>query len=111
MGQHDEARSRNDTTTVHSIKTEIIPTMRSVGKAYPDEESKHEWHKKADAYERGNYKEKEHILMPLAKGLGILIATPFALAEGAIFADGAIVYGAGKTAEGVGNILTGGTFQ
>lgn len=111
MKQCEEARSRNDTTAIHSIEIKIVSTMRSVGDAYPDEESKQEWHEKADAYERGNDEEKEHILMPLAKGLAILIATPFAVAGGAIFAAGAIVYGAGKTVEGVGNVLTGGAFQ
>ncbi|KAF8603615.1 hypothetical protein BDV93DRAFT_606615 [Ceratobasidium sp. AG-I] len=107
----DEARSHNDTAAVHSIEIKIAATMRSLGDAYPDEKSKREWREKADAYEQGNDAEKEHIPMPLAKGLGILIATPFAVAGGAIFAAGAIVYGAGKTVEGLGNTLTGGAFQ
>ncbi|KAF8603614.1 hypothetical protein BDV93DRAFT_556312 [Ceratobasidium sp. AG-I] len=111
MKQRDEARSHNDTAAVHSIEIKIAATMRSLGDAYPDEESKREWREKADAYEQGNDVEKEHILMPLAKGLGILIATPFAVAGGAIFAAGAIVYGAGKTVEGLGNTLTGGAFH
>ncbi|KAH7323404.1 hypothetical protein B0J17DRAFT_683331 [Rhizoctonia solani] len=85
--------------------------MHKVGDAYPDEESKDAWHAKASQYESSSTEEKENILMPLAKGLGILIATPFAVAGGAIFAAGGILYGAGKTIQGVGNILTGGAFK
>ncbi|KAF8603612.1 hypothetical protein BDV93DRAFT_155774 [Ceratobasidium sp. AG-I] len=111
MEQREEARVRGDQVATCVIDNRIVATMRLVGDAYPAGETRIEWYRKADVYERGNTEEKEHILMPLAKGLGILIATPFALAAGVIFAAGAIIYGAGKTVMGLGNLLTGGVFR
>jgi hypothetical protein len=109
--QRKVANNRGDEEAVKSIDQRIVATMRNVGDAYPDEASTVAWHEKADEYESGNAEKKESILMPLAQGLGILIATPFAVAGGAIFAAGGILYGAGKTIQGVGNLLTGGVFQ
>ncbi|CAE6471889.1 unnamed protein product [Rhizoctonia solani] len=106
-----DASNVGDEEQVKTIDQQIVSAMRSVGDAYPDQESKDAWHTKASQYESSSAEEKEDILMPLAKGLGILIATPFAVAGGAIFAAGGILYGAGKTIQGVGNILTGGVFN
>ncbi|CAE6437460.1 unnamed protein product [Rhizoctonia solani] len=106
-----EATNAGDEATVKALDQEIVSAMHSVGDAYPDEESKDAWHTKAKQYDSSSADEKENILMPLAKGLGILIATPFAVAGGAIFAAGGILYGAGKTIQGVGNLLTGGVFN
>lgn len=106
-----DAQSRGETAAVKAIDEQIVTTMRDVGDAYPDNESKAAWHAKADQYQSSDAEEKENILTPLAKGLGILIATPFAVAGGAIFAAGGILYGAGKTIQGIGNVLTGGVFQ
>jgi hypothetical protein len=109
--QRADAVRQGDQATVDSIEVKIVVTMRKVGDAYPDNESKSEWYKQAELFESGSSEEKEHILMPLTKGLGILIAAPFAVAGGAIFAAGGILYGAGKTIQGVGNLLTGGMLQ
>ncbi|CAE6455713.1 unnamed protein product [Rhizoctonia solani] len=106
-----DAADAGDEAQVKALDQQIVSAMHSVGDAYPDEESKNAWHAKASQYESSSVAEKENILMPLAKGLGILIATPFAVAGGAIFAAGGILYGAGKTIQGVGNILTGGVFN
>ncbi|CAE7221849.1 unnamed protein product [Rhizoctonia solani] len=106
-----DATNTGDHEQVTVLDQQIVSAMRSVGDAYPDEESKDAWHVKAKQYESGTEEEKDNILMPLAKGLGILIATPFAVAGGAIFAAGGILYGAGKTIQGVGNVLTGGVFK
>lgn len=111
MRQREEARALDDPVAIRAIEKRIVATMRLVGDAYPAGEARNEWHRRADAYERGNAEEREHILMPLAKGLGILIATPFAIVGGVIFAAGAILYGAGKTVMGLGHLLTGGAFQ
>ena len=111
MEQHGEARVRNDQVSICVIDRKIVAIMRLVGDAYPAGETRNEWYRKADVYEQGDAEEREHILMPLAKGLGIIIATPFALAGGVIFAAGAIVYGVGKTVMGLGSLLTGGVFR
>ncbi|QRV78454.1 hypothetical protein RhiJN_06469 [Ceratobasidium sp. AG-Ba] len=111
FAQRAEAVGQKNEPVIHEIDVNIVVKMRQIGDAYPDEESKSEWYEKADVFEKGNKQEKENILMPLAQGLGILIATPFAVAGGAIFAAGGILYGAGKTIQGVGNLLTGGVFQ
>ncbi|KDN46679.1 hypothetical protein RSAG8_04059, partial [Rhizoctonia solani AG-8 WAC10335] len=106
-----DATNLGDEEQVKALDQQIVSAMHSVGDAYPDEESKDAWHTKASQYESSSTEGKVNILMPLAKGLGILIATPFAVAGGAIFAAGGILYGAGKTIQGVGNILTGGVFN
>ncbi|GAB1524266.1 hypothetical protein RhiXN_06100 [Rhizoctonia solani] len=106
-----DADSKGDQAQVSALDREIVSAMHNVGNAYPDQESKDAWHAKASQYESSSAEEKENILMPLAKGLGILIAAPFAVAGGAIFAAGGILYGAGKTIQGVGNLLTGGVFN
>ncbi|CAE6360471.1 unnamed protein product [Rhizoctonia solani] len=106
-----DAADRGDKAQIAALDQQIVSAMHSVGNAYPDEESKDAWHAKASQYESSTAEERENILMPLAKGLGILIATPFAVAGGAIFAAGGILYGAGKTIQGVGNLLTGGVFN
>ncbi|KAJ1305628.1 hypothetical protein OPQ81_000625 [Rhizoctonia solani] len=106
-----EASDTGDEAQVKALDRQIVSAMHDVGNAYPDQESKDAWYAKAGQYESSSAEEKENILMPLAKGLGILIATPFAVAGGAIFAAGGILYGAGKTIQGVGNLLTGGVFN
>lgn len=111
MEQREGARARNDQAAVSTLENIIVTTMRRIGDAYPEGETRREWHGRANDFERSDPEEREHILMPLAKGLGILIATPFALAGGIIFAAGAIVYGAGKTVMGLGQLLTGGVFR
>ncbi|KAG9078270.1 hypothetical protein FRC06_008449 [Ceratobasidium sp. 370] len=92
--QRADAVHRGDMSAIHSIEVDIVSKMRQIGDTYPDTESKSEWYEKAEVFERGTDKDKENILMPLAQGLGILIAAPFAVAGGAIFAAGGILYGA-----------------
>ncbi|KAG8722054.1 hypothetical protein FRC08_007475 [Ceratobasidium sp. 394] len=93
--QHGEAVHRGDKSTVRSIEVNIVFKMRQLGDTYPDPESKSAWYEKAEVFEVGNDEDKKNILMPLAQGLGILIAAPFAVAGGAIFAAGGILYGVG----------------
>lgn len=47
----------------------------------------------------------------MKKGLFIIIAIPFAVAGGSIFAAGAVVYGAGLLIKGIGNVATLGFFS
>ncbi|KAG8695983.1 hypothetical protein FRC09_008815 [Ceratobasidium sp. 395] len=109
--ERDAAVHRDDKAAIQSIEVNIVVKMRQIGDTYPDAESKSEWYQKAKIFQDGSEKDKSDILKPLAQGLGILIAAPFAVAGGAIFAAGGILYGAGKTVVGVGNLLTGGVFQ
>ncbi|KAG8743063.1 hypothetical protein FRC10_000445 [Ceratobasidium sp. 414] len=111
FGQRADAVRRGGKSAARSIEINIVVKMRQIGDTYPDAESKSEWYKKAKVFEKGNDNDKENILMPLAQGLGILIAAPFVVAGGAIFAAGGILYGVGKTVLGVGNLLTGGVFR
>ncbi|GAB1527075.1 hypothetical protein RhiTH_010250 [Rhizoctonia solani] len=107
-----DARARDDQAELARIEERIVAAMRSVGDAYPEGETRRNWYRQADAFFNANDEEREHILLPIAKGLGILIAAPLALAfgiaGGAIFAAGSILYGAGKVVAGVGSLLTGG---
>jgi hypothetical protein len=113
------AVARGDQTAVNTLDTTIVASMQHVGDAYAtnannapaDQERVRQWHDMAGRFQAGGAEEREHILMPLAKGLGILIVTPFALAGGIIFAAGSIIYGAGKVVQGLGNLLTGGVFR
>lgn len=115
FNRRNEARQRNDNEELAQIDRQIPPAMRSIGDAYPDQERRTHWYRKADEYEKANPEEKEHILMPIAKGLGLLIAAPLALAAGIVggtlFAAGTILYGAGKVVQGLGGLLTGGYFR
>lgn len=110
-----EARRQGNIEELPHVDRQIPAAMRRIGDAYPDQQARAQWYRDADEFESANPEEREHILMPIAKGLGILIATPFVLAGGiaggAVFAAGAILYGAGKVVQGIGSLLTGGNFQ
>ncbi|CAE6441603.1 unnamed protein product [Rhizoctonia solani] len=110
-----EARNRHDQAEVARIDSHIAQAMRQVGDTYPNEETREHWYRQARDLENANEEEREHILMPIAKGLGILIAAPLALAfvivGGAVFTAGSILYGVGKVVIGVGSLLTGGMLR
>ncbi|KAG8770642.1 hypothetical protein FRC12_004145 [Ceratobasidium sp. 428] len=106
-----QASTQGDSARVTALDEQIGNAMRSIGQAYPAGENRTYWQNAADGFQAGNAQEKEHILMPIAKGLGIIIATPFALAGGVIFAAGAIVYGVGRVLIGLGDALTAGMFN
>lgn len=97
------------------IDRQIPVAMRDVGDAYHDQNTRRHWYQRAEEYERSPPDQREHILMPLARGLGILIATPFLLVGGIVggtlFAAGSILYGAGMAVKGLGTLLTGGFFR
>ncbi|QRV93231.1 hypothetical protein RhiJN_21249 [Ceratobasidium sp. AG-Ba] len=111
FGRRTEAATRQDEAALRAIDAQIVVQLRQIGDTYPSEESRSEWYSRARNFEGANAEEKENILKPLGQGLAILIATPFALVGGVIFAAGAILYGAGKTVLGIGNLLTGGVFR
>ncbi|KAG8697851.1 hypothetical protein FRC11_014807, partial [Ceratobasidium sp. 423] len=111
LDEREEARNRGDKTQVARIEEDIAPAMRRVGDSYHNEETRANWYRQAEDLENANPEQREHILMPIAKGLGILIAAPLALAfgivGGVIFTAGSILYGAGKLVQGLGTLLTG----
>jgi hypothetical protein len=113
MQQRAEAMNRGDAAAVNALDIRIVALMLRIGDLYAsaDEERGRHWHDMAGRFQQGGAEEREHILMPLAKGLGIIIATPFVLAGGIIFAAGSILYGAGKAVQGIGNLLTLGQFR
>ncbi|KAJ7058750.1 hypothetical protein C8F01DRAFT_1147103 [Mycena amicta] len=78
--------------------------MRDLAAHHPTLEDRTRWAVKADELEKAPDGEKEHILMDIGKGLGLIIALPFILAGG-------ILYGVGLFVKGVGNILTGGIMR
>ncbi|KAG8736239.1 hypothetical protein FRC12_017719 [Ceratobasidium sp. 428] len=107
----EQANAQGNTASVAALDEQISDIMRSISQAYPAGENRTYWQNTHRNFQAGSAQDKEHILMPIAKGLGIIIATPFALAGGVIFAAGAILYGVGKTVLGLGNMLTFGAFQ
>ncbi|KAG8743062.1 hypothetical protein FRC10_000444 [Ceratobasidium sp. 414] len=106
-----DAVAQGNQAEVAAIDIQIVNALRGLGDAEPNAAERERWHNLADNFQAGNAEEKEHILMPIAKGLGIIIAIPFAVAGGVIFAAGSILYGAGKVVQGLGSVLTGGTFR
>ena len=54
---------------------------------------------------------RESIFFDIAKGFGLLVLTPVALALAALFGAGAILYGVGKLISGLGHLLTLGRFR
>ncbi|KAH7332991.1 hypothetical protein B0J17DRAFT_677140 [Rhizoctonia solani] len=110
-----EARKRGDQAELALVEERITLAMRRVGDEYPEGEIRGGWYSKAEAFFKAKGDEKDHILMPIAKGLGLLIAAPLALAGGIVVGvvatAGTVLYGVGKVVQGVGSVLTGGWFR
>ncbi|KAJ3499928.1 hypothetical protein NLJ89_g10010 [Agrocybe chaxingu] len=106
------ARSQSNATAVRNIDSQIPSAMCTVGDAYPDQETRRHWYKRAEDYENACPEQKEHIMKPPLEGLGMLIAAPLVLAGGVVvgsaYTAGAILVGAGKLIRGLGSLLTGG---
>jgi hypothetical protein len=118
LNQRNEAGNQQDQATVRQVERQIPAAMRRIGDAYllsANTETYQNWYRQAEEFERANPEEREHILMPIAKGLGLLIAAPLALAfgivGGAVFTAGSILYGVGKVVQGLGSLFTGGLFD
>ncbi|KAG9086512.1 hypothetical protein FRC07_013066, partial [Ceratobasidium sp. 392] len=106
-----DASARGDTVELAATDEQIACAIQPISQACPEGENRTYWQNTLQKPPTRNAQDKENILMPLAKGLGILFAAPLALAGGAIFASGAILYGVGKVLEGLGNLLTFGVLR
>jgi hypothetical protein len=111
LREYREAKASNDPDAIRLAENLVVAAMRRVAQIHPDPEERQHWMQRATDFVEADDKGKEHILEGLGKGLLILLATPFAVAAGAVFAAGAIVYGAGKVIGGIGQVLTFGKLK
>ncbi|KAJ7047890.1 hypothetical protein C8F04DRAFT_1387045 [Mycena alexandri] len=79
----------------------IVDSMRDLGASHSDPKVQAYWNRRADAFERAPDADRKSILLDIGRGLGILIAAPFAIA-------GAVLIGTGMLLKASGNFLTGG---
>ncbi|TDL26895.1 hypothetical protein BD410DRAFT_782986 [Rickenella mellea] len=86
----------------------VVIAMENLARVHPDPEVQREWAERAARFTQANNRpEKETILRGMLKGAGmILVVTPAAIAAGAVFATGFLVYGIGKVTVGIGHLLT-----
>lgn len=111
MLEYEGSKQRGDESRMNTLARQIVENMRRLGEIHVDTAVREDFRRRADLFERGNTEQRSHILADVGTGLLIILATPFAIAGGAIVAAGAIVYGAGTLVKGIGNVLTGGIFQ
>jgi hypothetical protein len=111
MAQYTGARSRGDEALSNTLAHRIVEAMQRLAQTHPDPRVREHWREKAIEFAAADETDREHILADIGKGLLILLATPFALAGGVLFAAGAIVYGVGTFVKGLGNLATGGVFR
>lgn len=104
------AKKDNKKATKNAIDS-VVDAMQKVGDSHCDPPVREHWYAKAEAFGKGNDEEREGMLTDIGKGLLILLATPFLLVGGVLFAAGAIIYGVGSVVKGLGNLVTGGVFQ
>lgn len=100
-----DARKRNDTATTKVLEPQIVALMIRIGDACPSESGRQHWYDRAQALQSSSEEEKEHIMLSIAKGLGIILLTPFVVVGGII---GGAVFAAGKGVHGLGSRLTSG---
>ncbi|KAH9949831.1 hypothetical protein B0H21DRAFT_69545 [Amylocystis lapponica] len=105
---YKDAKSTGDKEEADRAADAIPEYMHRAADIHPDHDVKAKMNKDADEFANADEKTRESMLHPLAKGLLILLATPFALVGAALFAAGGIVYGTAKVLEGVGKGLAAG---
>ncbi|CAE6423951.1 unnamed protein product [Rhizoctonia solani] len=99
----NNARRRGDTATAKTLESQAIVLMRRIGDACPSESGKQHWYDRAQALQSSSEDEKEHVMLAIAKGLGIILLTPFVLVGGIV---GGAVFAAGKGVHDLGTRLT-----
>ncbi|KAH7338389.1 hypothetical protein B0J17DRAFT_768512 [Rhizoctonia solani] len=98
----NNARRRGDTATAKTLESQAIILMRRIGDACPSESGKQHWYDRAQALQNSSEDEKEHVMLAIAKGLGIILLTPFVLVGGIV---GGAVFAAGKGVHDLGTRL------
>ncbi|KEP49453.1 putative transmembrane protein [Rhizoctonia solani 123E] len=98
----NNARRRGDMATAKTLEPQAVSLMRRIGDACPSEPGKQHWYDRAQALQNSNDEEKEHVMLAIAKGLGIILLTPFVLVGGII---GGAVFAAGKGVHDLGSRL------
>ncbi|TDL26909.1 hypothetical protein BD410DRAFT_763097 [Rickenella mellea] len=108
LDAYDELkRSPNpDASSIHEAEECVVAAMRRLAEIHPDPKVKKQWTERAHAFANADDDHKLDVLKDIGKGVAILLATPFMLAGGVVFAAGAIVYGVGQIVVGLGNLLT-----
>jgi hypothetical protein len=101
----NKARQRKDMAAVRSLEPQVIALMIRIGDACPNESGKQHWYERAQALQNSSEEEKEHIMLSIAKGLGIILLTPFVVVGGII---GGAVFAAGKGVQELSSRLTAG---
>ncbi|KAF7306214.1 MFS general substrate transporter [Mycena indigotica] len=86
------------------LQKEIIKLMRQLADTHPEPCERKRWEEQADNLDNATEEEREHILLDIGKGLGLILVLPF------LFAGG-VLYGVGLFVKGVGNLLTGGAIK
>ncbi|KAJ7649574.1 hypothetical protein DFH06DRAFT_555452 [Mycena polygramma] len=99
--KYDRAKKRGDEAKVKRLEGGIWAATRALAEGAKDPKIRAEWEKKADNFKTAADGEKENVLMDIAKGLGLIVASPFILAGG-------VLYGVGLVTKGLGDLLTGG---
>ncbi|GAB1521128.1 hypothetical protein RhiTH_004219 [Rhizoctonia solani] len=99
----NDARRRGDTATSRTLEPQAVALMRRIGDACPSESGKQHWYDRAQALQNSSEEEKEHVMLAIAKGLGIILLTPFVLVGGIV---GGAVFAAGKGVHDLGSRLT-----
>ncbi|KAK7682834.1 hypothetical protein QCA50_014218 [Cerrena zonata] len=108
---YQDARKRKDNDVAAQHSERVHQLMLKAAEVHPDPTVKEKFKKDAEEWNKGDNKLKDIMSHPFVQGLAILLAAPFALAGGALFAAGALVYGTGKLIVGLGDALTFGQFR
>ncbi|KAF7336384.1 MFS general substrate transporter [Mycena venus] len=95
---------RDNSATTKRLLRNIPQQMRLLGLSQSDPQVCEDWMKKADEFEAASPKRKHNMLLDIAKGLGLMIVSPF------LFVGG-FIYGYGMMMKGIGNLLSGGTMS
>ncbi|KAJ1305102.1 hypothetical protein OPQ81_000141 [Rhizoctonia solani] len=94
----NNARRRGDAATARTLESQAIILMRRIGDACPSDSGRQHWYDRAQALQDSSEEEKEHIMLGIAKGLGIILLTPFVLVGGIV---GGAVFAAGRGVHGL----------
>jgi len=113
---------RDDIRALHRARSSQVPVpeariaeleglvrvgMARVAQIHPDPDVRADYRARLARLEGArDESEKWDVLIGVAKGLGLVLAAPFAIVAGAILLAGSIVQGTGQVLKGLGTILT-----